>query len=222
MTIQTIATISNSFKTFLQSGNYESAILKLMNKSSRVFPHFYEHKEKQSHGECDFISYEGDENRLVKYDAKLPFDKKEGALICSKKADFVKWIEYMMGEASEFSNCMIKNRGIHNVNEIQLYKTIDKRLCSIKEDENVIFFFPYPITHDGEDMLFTRMASDTLSAIYNQLKSEDKVGTRKIYVIYPSMDRKIALRCLNNNVREYLPSAEISQHISYEFQVHTT
>lgn len=57
MTIQTIATISNSFKTFLQNGNYESAILTLMNESSRVFPHSYEHNEKQSHGECDFFSY---------------------------------------------------------------------------------------------------------------------------------------------------------------------
>lgn len=221
MTIRAIATISNSFKTFLQSSNYESEILKLMNDSSRVFPHSYEHNVKQSHEECDFISYEGDENQLVKYDAKLPFDKKEGTLICSKKADFLKWIEYMMGESSEFSNCMIKNRGIHNVNEIQLYKTIDKRLGSIKEDENAIFFFPYPITHDGAGMLFTQMASDILSAIYDQLKREGKVGARRIYVIYPSMDRKIALRCLNNNAREYLPSAEISQHISYEFQIKT-
>ena len=219
MTIQTIATISNSFKTFLQNGNYESAILTLMNESSRVFPHSYEHNEKQSHGECDFFSYEGDEKQLVKYDTKLPFDKKEGALICSKKADFLKWIEFMMDEASEFSNCMIKNRGIHNVNEIQLYKTIDKRLRSIKDDENAIFFFPYPITHDGEGMLYTQMAADILSAIYDQLNTEGKVGTRRIYVIYPSIDQKIALRCLNNNVREYLPSAEISQHISYEFQI---
>ena len=219
MTIQTIATISNSFKTFLQSGNYESAILKLMNESSRVFPHSYGHNDNQSHGECDFISYEGDEKRLVKYDAKLPFDKKEGALICSKKADFIKWFDFMISEASEFNSCMIRNRGIHNVNEIQLYRTIDKRLATIKEDENVIFFFPYPITHDGEGMFFTQLASDILSAIFDQLNREGKVGARKIYVIYPSMDQKLALRCLNNNIREFLPSAEISQHISYEFHV---
>lgn len=190
-----------------------------MNQSSRVFPHSYVHNEIQSQGECDFFSYEGDEQHLVKYDAKLPFDKKEGALICSKKADFLKWFEFMMSGASEFSNCMIRDRGIHNVNEIQLYRTIDKRLATIKEDENVIFFFPYPITRDGEGMLFTQMASDILSAIFDQLNKEGKVGARKIYVIYPSMDQKLALRCLNNNIREFLPSKEISQHISYEFRV---
>lgn len=217
MTIKTVVTIADSFKAFLQSGNYENAILKLMNDSVRVFPFCYKHNDIQSCGECDYISYEGTEHVLTKYDVKLPFDKKEGELICSRKADLLKWIDYMIGEASEFDNCMIKNRGIHNVNEIQLYKTMDKRLSTIKEDENAIFFFPYPITHDGKGMIFTQFASDILTAIYHQLIKENKVGNRRIYVIYPSMDSKIALRCLNNNVREFLPSEEISKHISYRF-----
>ena len=217
MTIQTIVTISNSFKTFLQSGHYEDAILKLMNRSKRVFPYVYRHNEDQSNGECDFIAIKGDDHDIVKYDAKLPFDGKEGKMICSKKSDFLKWIQFMMDEASEFSTCMIRNRGIHNVNEIMLYKTIEKRLRTIKEDENVIFFFPYPITHDGEGMIFTQFASDILSAIFDELQREGKVGERTIYVIYPSMDQKMTLRCLNNNVREFVASPEISQHISYEF-----
>ena len=217
MTIRTIVTISNSFKTFLQSGHYEDAILKLMNRSKHVFPYVYSYNENQSNGECDFISTEPDAHNLIKYDAKLPFDGKEGKMICSKKSDFLKWIQFMMDEASEFSSCMILNRGMHNVNEITLYKTIEKRLCTIKEDENVVFFFPYPITHDGEGMIFTQRASDILSAIYDELKRNGKVGARTIYVIYPSMDKKMTLRCLNNNMREFLDSPEISQHISYEF-----
>lgn len=217
MTIQTIVTISNSFKVFLQSGHYENAILQLMNRSKRVFPYVYRYNEDQSNGECDFTANEGDVHNIMKYDAKLPFDGKEGEMICSKKSDFLKWIQFMMDEATEFSTCMIHNRGIHNVNEITLYKTFEKRLRTINEDENVVFFFPYPITHDGEKMIFTQFASDILSAIFDELQRNGKVGDRTIYVIYPSMDRKMVLRCLNNNVREFVESPEISQHISYEF-----
>lgn len=219
MTIQTIATISKSFKAFLQGGAYEPAILELMNKSKRVFPLTYELRKEQSHGEPDFIGFKDGQNDIIKFDAKLPFDKKEGELICRSKSDFTAWFEFMLAEVSEFSNHMITNRGIHNVNETKLFKTIDKRLKTIRDDENAIFFFPYPITHDGESMIFTQMASDILSVIFCELMHENKIKNRRIYAIYPSMDQKMTLRCLNNNAREYIASPEISQHISYEFRI---
>ncbi|MBQ3515605.1 MAG: hypothetical protein IJA29_00120 [Lachnospiraceae bacterium] len=219
MIIQSLATISDSFRTFLQGGNYEKAILDLMNASSRVFPSIYKHNDMQSRGECDFVSCEETGNNCSKYDVKLPFNKKEGELICSKKGDFLQWINYMLEEVNEFNNCMIKNRGIYNVNELQLYKTIDKRLKTIEKDENVIFFFPFPIVFDDEHAVFMQFAADILSAIYDQLLKEGKVGQRRIYAIYPSMGQKIVLRCLNTYVREYLTSAEISKHISYVFNI---
>ena len=45
------------------------------------------------------------------------------------------------------------------------------------------------------------------------------IGTRKVYVIYPSMDNKIVLRCLNTNQREYLVSKELSEVFSYSFSL---
>ena len=54
-----------------------------MNESKTVFPGVYEQHQKQSKGECDFY----DVNTLEKYEAKLPFDKKEGKLICSNNSN---------------------------------------------------------------------------------------------------------------------------------------
>ena len=80
MLLRKVATISDKLKTFIQSGNYEIYILRLMNQSKTVFPGEYDRHKVQSHSECDFY----DVKTLEKYEAKLPFDKKEGELILSK------------------------------------------------------------------------------------------------------------------------------------------
>lgn len=222
MNIRTIVSISPTIQTFLQSGNYEIPILDLMNTSKSVFPRKYSRIEKQPNNQCDYISEWTDDEgnkHIEKYDAKLPFDKKEGELLCSNQADFKKWLEFMMNEAAEFANYMIINRGSYSVKQLRLYKTLDKRISSLKEDEHGIIFFPYPITFDGEDMSFLSSATDILSAIYNDLLSEGKIGTRNIYILYPTIGNKIALRCMNTGTREYLCSTEISKHISFNISL---
>jgi len=48
------------------------------------------------------------------------------------------------------------------------------------------------------------MTSDILSSIFSQLVRNNVVRERNVYAIYPSMDEKIVLRCLNTGTREYL------------------
>ena len=83
MLLRKVATISDKLKTFIQSGNYEIYILRLMNQSKTVFPGEYDRHKVQSHSECDFY----DVKTLEKYEAKLPFDKKEGELICRNNSN---------------------------------------------------------------------------------------------------------------------------------------
>jgi hypothetical protein len=43
------------------------------------------------------------------------------------------------------------------------------------------------------------------------------VGKRNIYAIYPSMDEKIVLRCLNTDQREYLAFDRLKEIFAYGF-----
>lgn len=218
MEMRQVATLSDRLKTFIQSGNYEPYILTLMNQSEVVFPSQYIANEEQAHGQCDFYDIRTSE----KYEAKLPFDKIEGQLICSNNADFKNWLEFMMDEESEFSDRIIRERGKYRIDSLRLYKTLEKRLNTVQEDENAIILFPYPITLDFEgtgELNLLHLCGDILSAIFGELVRNGVVQTRKVYVIYPSMDDKIVLRCLNNNQREYLISEELNGVFAYSFSL---
>lgn len=214
MEMRQVATLSGELKTFIQSGNYEPYILALMNESKSVFPGQYMHNENQSRSQCDFYDIRTSE----KYEAKLPFDKKEGQLICSNNANLKEWLEFMLDEESEFCDRIIRERGKYRIDDLRLYKTVEKRLKTVQEDENAIILFPYPITLDMEgngDLNLLHFCGDILSSIFGELVRNGVVGNRKVYVIYPSMDDKIVLRCLNTNQREYLVSNELSRVFSY-------
>lgn len=215
--LQQKAVLSDDLKVFIQSGNYEPYILDLMNQSRIVFPSKYERNEVQSEGQCDFF----DTETLEKYEAKLPFDKKEGELICRKDSTLKEWIEFMMKEEEEFGKHIIEDRGKYTIESLQLYRTLEKRLNTVREDENAIILFPYPITFDMEPVQgclnLLHMASDILSSIFAKLLSNGVVKKRNIYAIYPSIDGKIVLRHLNKDTREYLFSQDINKIFSYSF-----
>lgn len=217
MLLRKVATISDKLKNFIQSGNYEIYILNLMNESKLVFPGVYNQHKEQAHSECDFYDIE----TLEKYEAKLPFDKKEGELICRNNSNLKEWISFMMKEEEEFGDKIITHRGQYTIDSLQLYKTLEKRLNDVKLDEHAVFFFPYPITFDmepiGDELPLYQMASDILAALFRELKRNGVVGDRNVYAIYPTMDEKFALRCLNNDLREYIVCNELDEIFTYRF-----
>lgn len=216
LVIRQVATLSDELKSFIQSGNYEPYLLELMNQSTLIFPGQYVSNEDQSSGQCDFY----DVYTLEKFEAKLPFDKKEGQLICSNNANLKEWIEFMMNEEEEFGEKIIHYRGQYKITDLTLYKTLEKRINTVQKDENAVFLFPYPITLDmenGDGLNLLHFCGDILSNIFSELAKQGVIGTRKIYVIYPSLDDKMVLRCLNNGQREYLCSSDMKRFFSYEF-----
>ncbi len=216
-TISVKVALSNNIKNFIQSGRYEPAILELMNRSVRLFPYKYQHNDNQSHGECDFYAIVGEDQQLIKYDVKLPFDEKQGRLLCSNKANFAEWVKLMLKEAAQFSDCITKGQGIHNVDSLKLYGIIKNLLSRISPDEDLILFLPFPITLDYENGFLRQFATDILSAIFDELSSSELLSNHVIYTIYPSIDGKMVIRNLNNNTREFVDSPEITAYISYDF-----
>lgn len=210
VSITTIATISDKFSQLINKNEYEPRLCNLMNMSKQIFPGQYEWIKEQSSGECDFVEIQTG----TKFDAKLPFMKRHGKLIGSRKHDFQKWLELMQQEEAEFGKDIVATRG-QKVVSLELYKIMECRLDTVKEDENVIFFFPYPIVLDSKDSIMLQFVTDFLSAIFNELEKNNKIAARNIYTIYPSIDGDIVLRCLNDNKREYLKFSEFDNYISY-------
>ena len=148
--------------------------------------------------------------------------KKEGELICSNHGSFKAWLEFMMEEEAEFGEKIILERGKYTVDSLTLYKTMEKRLKTVKEDENAIILFPYPMVLDMQsdgELNMLHFCGDMFSSIFEELRKNGIVGNRQIYTIYPSADNKMVLRCLNTNQREYIVSEEMSKVFAYSFSL---
>lgn len=214
LTIKRIVTVSESFKTLIQRGNYEKIIVSLMNSSNILFPNEYKHITSQPSGECDF------EDLLThkKYDAKLLITTEQGKNVGSRNSDLLKWFKSMAEELGEFGE-YIEKRGQIDVEKLTIYRIMQKQILSDKSDENIIFFFPYPVVLDLGENSITQFVGDILAIVFGELKKNGIIGEREIYVIYPAMDKKIVLRCLNNEKREYLENDLMQEYINYETQL---
>ena len=209
--IRMVAKVNERFSNLVSKKVNEPLVLTLMNLSRIVFPGHYEWVESQSSGECDFV----DIDTGCKYDAKLPLTKKQGALIGSRNHDYADWMKTMIELESEFADCICSSDGVKNVEKLELYCILQDCLNKLQEDENGIFFFPYPIVMDAED-LCTCFCMDLLDHIYDTLRKNGHVGERDIYVIDPSMDAKIVLRNMKTDAREYLLFPELDKYIIYQ------
>lgn len=211
MNFKTKYVFSDDYIKLLQK-RYECYVLLLMNKSKVVFPNTYSAITNQSHGECDFIDTITNE----KYDAKLPFTDKQVKLLVSGKKHsplFKEWFDELYKEIAEF-NLMSD----FNVRETTLYKIIYKMIIRDNSDENIIFFFPYGVILDSKDSVFIQFARDLFTDIYDGLK--DFIGSRKVYVIYPSSEKNyFVVRNIENYYREYIECEQIGNYFTHELAV---
>ena len=207
---RTVVTISDSFRDILKRQRYEEIVLTTINKSRSLIKNLPLSKVvEQSNNEPDFLDAVGS-----KYELKLLLDSKQGALIGERKNDLHEWINSMMNECGEFSDC-IKNRSISNVKNTQLYSILKNRLLSVKSDEIAILFCPYPIVNDYRESIFLRHATDFLQAVVNELESEIN-ACLGLYFLYPSMEDGImVLRDAKTMEREYIDAPEIAEYISF-------
>ena len=177
-----------------------------------VFPHNYVHLEDQSSGQCDYIDLSTGE----KFDAKLPLNPKDGKLIGSNKGNVGNFTKVMYREVSEFT-VHRGNAVSHDsrVKALSLYKIMKNLIAKTNPDEHVIFFIPYPIVFDFTDFPLSGVV-DILKAIYRLLNKELDFGEKQIYAIYVAYDKKVVLRNLGKDVREYIKCDELKRFVDYE------
>ena len=203
--------LSDSFRDLIKRSSYEKYILCLINRSSHIFRGItFTRNESQSHGECDFVDNHGE-----KYDAKLLLDKERGSLIGEEKNNIVLWIEDIMREVNEFSQLLLKAQNYSFIPNTRLYTIMEKRLRSVKPNEHVIFFLPYPLVVDAKHSVFIQFSTDYIQAVYNCLLKNDLIGNRRVYFIYPSMEKDIYVLRDDHSFREYISVPELSDIITF-------
>ena len=206
------STIHNDIKDLIKSGNYEKIILDLMNASKEIFPGHYIHQDNQAHSECDFIDAVTGE----KFDAKIPIDKRQGQMIGSRKGDVGTLTTELHNEALEFQYCFVGEQK-KSIIELNLFKKMKNNISKTKFDENVIFFIPYPIVIDFEGFPLIG-ATDLLKKIYSELSTCTDMSGKHLYAIYISFDRKMVLRNLETDKREYLQFPEMQHYVDYNIK----
>ena len=212
--IQTLVTIDKSFRSLIQKQNYEKYVLSIINKPQTIFQCLpFTHISDQAHGESDFIDRNGQH-----YDAKLLFDKKQGALVGEPKNNLNEWLQVMLDEKTEFGESIMK-RDLSFLPNTRLYNVMKERLASVKADENAIFFIPFPIVDEYKGSIFLQHTTDFLQAVYQQLVDDGMVGSRQVFFIYPSGDpHEYVLRDADRR-REYIHCEELDDFIKFETRI---
>lgn len=211
---------SKNIVELFRNKQYEKYVLEIMNLSRSVFPGNYIKVTETGHGEPDYIC---EETQLV-FDAKLPFKSKQVEMLTSGKKHpplIEKWINETREEASHLNIESLRNHE-YNVRDNKLYEImLDKILGEKKNDENIIFFFPFLIGHcfDG---FFIGDTSDCLDVIYESLKKEeclDYLANREVYAICPDAlgVESFVLRNLSKRQRETVSYSGMSDYFIYRF-----
>lgn len=187
-----------------------------MNKSKVIFPGDYEMVQEQSNGECDYIDGKTNE----KFDAKVPFEPKHMKMLAQGKKynpDVRGWIETLKEEADEYTGFLVRN---NSISELKLYNIIKERVEKEREDENIVFFLPYPISVSVEGAVYAQFFANYFDDIFSQLKRDLNLGNRKIYVVYPSSEKnKFALKQIDVCQTEYIICEELGRYFTTETNI---
>lgn len=206
---------SENILELFQRHRYEEFIGEIMNLSAKVFPETYTHITEQSNGECDFISNTSGK----KYDAKIPFAKKQMKLLTSgekHKPDIIKWLKELQDEASEFNPIELRD-GRLQIENTKLYQIMDSQIRKDKKDENIIFFLPYPMILSVRDSIFLQLSGNYFNSIYSTLVKNDEIGEREIFVIYPASEKNVyALKNMKNYAVEFVEYDKLDKYYSCE------
>lgn len=197
--------ISNDYRELIKDRRYENLVFRLISKSTVVFDRLTFTKiETQSNGECDFK-----DNNNTKYDAKLLIDSKQGALIGEKKNDILLWIKDTIEEINEFPQRLQVTQDYSFIPNTRLYKIMKERITTVKEDENVIFFSPFPLVADSQQNYLNSFCTDYLDAVYKCLTEEGLIGNRRVYYIYHSQEQDVYVLRDDHSAREYISMPEL-------------
>lgn len=153
------------YKKIRKKEVYEPIILNIMNDSSLCFPSKYEHKEKQNHGEPDFVDIKSGE----KFDAKLLF----ASQLC--KALNEEKIDNFTNDLIDFISIDFPTYREKGPKVFELYKEMKNRIESLEDDETGILFFPFPVLMCTRGSIFSDLCSDQFDWCFREIGVNKKV-----------------------------------------------
>lgn len=181
--------VKKGYKDLIQKEKYELVLLDVMNSSQIVFPKTYKHIEEQSDGESDYITTDGDEYQ----DAKVLFYQEQcKAIKCDEINAF---FNELLAEINEIYE-LVSQGDVERLQETKLFAEMNRRINSIKENEDLILFFPFAITDENSKSLTGNCGNDIFSHIIYKIREKfpSKVNNMKIYMIYPNFENEIVLK----------------------------
>lgn len=208
---------SNKYYNLIKS-NYEKIILDLLNNSKLVFKGKFKYNEKQDNGECDYISNFGEH-----LDAKILFDE----IICKEIDNIKHQIKSNKSNSQQqckqitYYNLINKIFDYVNVNLVLerdsrfrntvLYKEMKKRISKLKDDENGVLVFPFPII---SSIHLNFGLSTIFSAIYSSIVDDNEdIKKHIIYLITMEMSGSAILENLNNGEVENISNLKLNEYI---------
>ena len=197
--------ISDGYRNLFNNRRYEKYVYCLLVKSTEIFAGLtFTWIESQSHGECDFVDSNGE-----KYDAKLLINSKQGALIGEKKNDILLWIKDTIEEINEFPRRLHETQDYSFIPKTRLYQIMKDRIATVEEDENVIFFSPFPLVTDSQYNFLNPFCTDYLDVVYECMMEEGLIGNRRVYYIYLSQEQGVYVLRDDHSAREYISMPEL-------------
>lgn len=207
--------ISDHYTELLNKDRYEPVVLEIMNDSEMVFPDQYRRILNQSHGESDYRNI----NTGQMIDAKLLFKEKQCYMLSQGKDKLQKWLNSLKAEVEELFEA-IKSDNKRELNTSMLYFEMTQRLRSIKQDEDVVLFMPYPLAVGYKNGTISYLNVNIFQVLFDDMKKNcpEIVLGKRVYVIYPSLDDRIILSELTaeNGQNEYLVSGALAEYVSME------
>lgn len=207
--------ISDRYVELLNKDLYEPVVLEIMNDSEIVFPDQYRRILNQSHGESDYCNV----NTGQMIDAKLLFKEKQCYMLSRGKEELQKWLNSLKEEVEELFEA-IKSDNKRELNTSMLYFEMTQRLRSIKQDEDVVLFMPYPLAVGYKNGTISYLNVNIFQVLFDDMKKNcpEIVLGKRVYVIYPSLDDRIILSELTaeNGQNEYLVSGALAEYVSME------
>lgn len=211
------SSISENIIDLFHKERYEPLILTIMNLSKVVFPEEYEYVENQSKGECDYLG----KTSHNKYDAKLPFLPQQVELLTNgkKHGPLIKtWIKELYDEAFEYQPLKMREDPSFSVKDTKLYRILEKAVQQDSSEENLVFFFPFPVVPAIPHPLLD-ITSNFLTRIYSELNKDYDFTLRSLYVIHASQLRGVlTLRNLKTRETEHLPFSAFDEYFSYNIE----
>lgn len=213
--LKTNLLITDEFYNITKKETNEDIVFNIMNDSKIVFNGKYKQipQNEQNKGESDYLDVT-DEKHARAIDLKLLFD--EEICYAINNGCINEFAERIREYINEVYNCVFNGTLIEDT---VLYKEFINVLSKLKEDEDGILLFPFPLGLKLDGSLASNLGCDNFQIVFNAIKNNryDLIKKKRIYFINLNIENKILVYELTNSKNlEFLDKNYIQKYVSVQ------